>query len=235
MLFPMAELRSVTTPELKSMFAMVNRIKYTPVENIVDYIKNIPKMSGPIEVTSMVTRINMNLGCPKMANLAYIEEDVHVLGIDYFVHVHILCEEPDHSLSMMYGRKVIQLPNPGLRLYSCERLTLQFDWMGEARHNFIGHLTLVGELARRQHSRPRLHQRLTLISPSGTLGMEVATWVTMSVVTTPLMVILSLASESKPPPLLGTSTGTLFWSSTSVIGLTRLSTRWKGLDDSRNG
>jgi hypothetical protein len=29
MLFPMAELRSVTTPELKSLFAMVNRIKYT--------------------------------------------------------------------------------------------------------------------------------------------------------------------------------------------------------------
>jgi hypothetical protein len=28
-LFPMAELRSVTTPELKCMFAMVNRIKYT--------------------------------------------------------------------------------------------------------------------------------------------------------------------------------------------------------------
>jgi hypothetical protein len=35
--FPMAELRSITTPELKCLFAMVNRIKYTPVANIVDY------------------------------------------------------------------------------------------------------------------------------------------------------------------------------------------------------
>jgi hypothetical protein len=30
-------------------------------------------MSGPIECNSMVTQIAMNLECPKMANLAYIE------------------------------------------------------------------------------------------------------------------------------------------------------------------
>jgi hypothetical protein len=61
MLFPMADLHSLTTPELKSLFAMVNRIKYTPVADIVDYFKNVTKMSGPIEYTSMVTRIAMNL------------------------------------------------------------------------------------------------------------------------------------------------------------------------------
>jgi hypothetical protein len=123
-LFPMAKLRSDTTPELKCLFVMLNRIKYTPVADIVDYFKNVHKMSGPIECTSMVTRIAMNLGCPKMANLAYIEGDVSDLGLDQFVRVHILREEPDHSLSMLYGRKVIQLPNLGLRLYSCESHTL---------------------------------------------------------------------------------------------------------------
>jgi hypothetical protein len=69
----MAELRSVTTPEPKSMFAMVNRIKYTPVADIVDFFKNVHKMSGPIECTSIVTRIAINLGGLKMANLTYIE------------------------------------------------------------------------------------------------------------------------------------------------------------------
>jgi hypothetical protein len=78
------ELHSVTTPELKCLFAMVNRIKYTPAANIVDYFKNVHKMSGPIECTSMVTRIAMNLGCPEMANLAYIEGDVPDLGLDHF-------------------------------------------------------------------------------------------------------------------------------------------------------
>jgi hypothetical protein len=56
----------------------------------------------------------MNLGCPKMAILAYIVGDVPVLGLDHFVHAHILCEETDHSLSMLYGSKVIRLLNPGL-------------------------------------------------------------------------------------------------------------------------
>jgi hypothetical protein len=71
----------------------------------------------------MVTRIAMNLGCPEMANLAYIEGDLPILGLDHFVHTHILREELDHSLSMLYGRKAIRLPNPDLRLYSCESLT----------------------------------------------------------------------------------------------------------------
>jgi hypothetical protein len=86
----MAELCSVTTPELKSLFAMVNRINYTPVADIVDYFKNIHKMSGPIECTSMVIQIAINLGCPEMANMAYIEGDVTDFGLDHFVHVHIL-------------------------------------------------------------------------------------------------------------------------------------------------
>jgi hypothetical protein len=88
------------------------------------YFKNVHKMLGPIECTTMVTRIAMNLGCPEMTNLAYIAGDAPVLGLDHFVHAHILHEEPDHSLSMLYGHKVIWLPNPGLRLYSCKSLTL---------------------------------------------------------------------------------------------------------------
>jgi hypothetical protein len=100
---------------------MVNSIKYTLVANIVDYFTNVSKISGPIECTSFITRIAMNLG---YSDLAYIEGDVPILGLDPFVHAHILREEQDYSVSMLYGRKAIRLPNPGLRLYSCECLTL---------------------------------------------------------------------------------------------------------------
>jgi hypothetical protein len=137
-LFPIVELHSLTTPELKCLFTMVNRIKYTPISDIVDYFKNVHKILGPIECTSMVTRIAINLGCPEIVNLAYIEGDVPDLGLDHFVHAHILHEERDHSLSILYGHKVIRLPNLGLQLYSCESLTLQFDRMGEVCHNFTG-------------------------------------------------------------------------------------------------
>jgi hypothetical protein len=100
---------------------MINMIKYTPVANIVDYFTNVSKISRPIECTSLVTQIAMNLG---YSDLAYIEGDIHVLGLDHFVRAHILREEPDYSVSMLYGRKVIRLPNPALQLYSCESLTL---------------------------------------------------------------------------------------------------------------
>jgi hypothetical protein len=45
-LFPMVELRSVATSELKCLFAMVNRIKDTHVADFIDYFKNVHKMSG---------------------------------------------------------------------------------------------------------------------------------------------------------------------------------------------
>jgi hypothetical protein len=91
---------------------------------------------------------------------------------------------------------------------------------------FQDHLILTVELAWRQHNRPRLHHRLTPRSPSGTLGMGVATHVTMRVaVITPLKVTPSRASEPEPPPMPGTLTGTLLWSGTSVMGLIRLSVR----------
>jgi hypothetical protein len=44
-LFPMVELCSVTTAELKCLFAMVNRIKYTNIADIVDYFTNVSKIS----------------------------------------------------------------------------------------------------------------------------------------------------------------------------------------------
>jgi hypothetical protein len=62
----------------------------------------------------------------------------------------------------------------------------------------------------------------------------VPTQVTMRVVViTPLKVTPSLASELEPLP--GTLTGMLLWSGTTVMGLTRLSSQWKGSDDSSNG
>jgi hypothetical protein len=113
-LYPMAELHFVTTPERKYLFAMLNRINYTLVADIVNYFKNMHKILGPIECISMVTQIAMNLRCPEMANLAYIEGDVPILSLDHFVNTHILREEPDHSLSMLYGRKAIRLSNMGI-------------------------------------------------------------------------------------------------------------------------
>jgi hypothetical protein len=65
-------------------------------------------MSGPLNVP-LWSPIDINL---EYSDLAYIEGNVPVLGLDHFVHAHILREEPDYSISMLYGHKAIRLPNP---------------------------------------------------------------------------------------------------------------------------
>jgi hypothetical protein len=74
-----------------------------PVADIVDYFKEICTLAGLIECTSMVTRIALNLGCPEMAHVSYIQGDVPTLGLDHFVHTHILCEELDYSIFVLFA------------------------------------------------------------------------------------------------------------------------------------
>jgi hypothetical protein len=141
-LFSKAELHSVTTPELKCLFAMVNRIKYITVADIVDYFTNVPKISGPIECTSLITQIAMNLG---YSDLAYIEGDVPVLSLDHFIHAHIL-----RDLTRPFDYILVKV--------------LHYNLIGWERHATASedHLALTCELIWRQHSRPRLQHRLTL-------------------------------------------------------------------------
>jgi hypothetical protein len=87
----------------------------------------------------MVTRIALNLGCPEMAHVSNIEGNVLILGLHHFVCMHILCEKPDYSISMLYegGCKAIRLPDLALALYSCQQLTLQLAQMGDMCHNYL--------------------------------------------------------------------------------------------------
>jgi hypothetical protein len=118
---------------------MVHKIRYSPVADIVDYFKEIRTLAGPIECTSMVTQIALYLGFPEMVHLSYIERDVPILGLDHFVHVHILCEEPDYTISILYARgsKALMLPDLTFALYSCHQLTLQLTWMGDVCHSYF--------------------------------------------------------------------------------------------------
>jgi hypothetical protein len=72
------------------MKAMVNRIKYTHVADIVDYFKNVHKMLGPIECTSMVTRIAMNLGCPEWPTWPTLRGMYLFLVLTICSHTHLV-------------------------------------------------------------------------------------------------------------------------------------------------
>jgi hypothetical protein len=232
----MVELHSVTTPELKCLFAMVKRIKYTPVANIVDYFKNVHKMLGPNKCTSMVTQIAMNLGCSKWLIWPTLW-GMYLFLVLTILFTHTSCTRKPIILYLccMVARRFSYLT----RAFNCTLVkVLHYSLIRWERHDIASedHLALTGELAWRWYSRPWLHRRLTLRSPSGTLGTGVATRVTMRVVvTTPLTVTPSLASKQEPLPLPRTLTGMLLWSGTSVMGLTRLSMWWKGSGDSSIG
>jgi hypothetical protein len=153
-LFPTVKLHFDTTPMLKSLFAMVNRIKYTPVADIVDFFKNAHKMSGPIECTSMVTQIAINLGCAEMANLAYIEGDVPDLGLDH-LFTHISCVR--NSIILYLYCMVARRSAYRTQSFNCTLVkVLHCSLIGWERHATasLDHLALMGELAWRQHSRP---------------------------------------------------------------------------------
>jgi hypothetical protein len=154
LLFPIRELHSVTISELKCLYAMVHKIRYS---SVADYFKEIQTLVGPIECTSMVTQMALNLGCSEMALTSYIEGDVPTLGLDHFVHVHILCEEPNYSISLLYagGSKALWLPDLTLALYSCHQLTLQLTWMGDAHHSY----------SRPPHTRQRARMEATQVTP----------------------------------------------------------------------
>jgi hypothetical protein len=150
-LFPTVELRFITIAELKCLFAMVNRIKYTPIADIVDYFTNVSKISGPIECTFFCTRFAMNLG---YSNLAYIE------GMYLFLVLTIL------FMRTSCVRNTIILYTCCMVIRQSGYLTRPFDYIlvkvfhcsliRWERHATASHdrLTLTGELVWRQHNRP---------------------------------------------------------------------------------
>jgi hypothetical protein len=73
-LFSMRELCSITLAELMCFYAMVHNILYSPIADIVNYFKEIRTFIGPIECTSMVTEIALNIRCLEMAHVSYIQE-----------------------------------------------------------------------------------------------------------------------------------------------------------------
>jgi hypothetical protein len=125
---------------LNAFFAMVHSLKYTLIADIVDYFQEIYTLSGPIKCTSLVTRIAVNIGCPEKHNVAYIEGGVPILGLSHFVHAHVLREESNHSISMLYegGNKVIGLPNQAHLLRSCDQVIVQLNTLENVHRSISG-------------------------------------------------------------------------------------------------
>ena len=59
--------------ELRILYAMVNKIKFSPVKFMVcQWLENY-RLVGPVECTSLITRIAQGLGVLNWAKFCYIE------------------------------------------------------------------------------------------------------------------------------------------------------------------
>ena len=81
---------------------------------------------GPIEDTSLVTRIASNMGILDGNSVPFIEDERVLIDEVYLVQGHTLKNGPDDSLvffSLGYANE-IPLPNAGYHLYNYHSLTI---------------------------------------------------------------------------------------------------------------
>lgn len=138
-LFPRGDIRVVRQDELKILYAMVKKIRVSPAECMIDqWLDNI-KLTGPIECTSLVTRIAQKCGLLENVHVEYLTVDREFLGEDYFVQGHTLKHGPNNTLIYHFPgyTNEFPLPNPGLRLYHCRALTLPLEPVGEVRRHSV--------------------------------------------------------------------------------------------------
>lgn len=118
-IFPHLDLGIIRTIDLRLPFTMVHEIRVSPVKALVAYWHNVVGSSGPIEFTSMVTRID---GIQSLLDGAFLSQSIPtargMVTKDYFIHDHMLKRGPRGTLVMVYGNHTAELP------LTCERRQL---------------------------------------------------------------------------------------------------------------
>ena len=100
------------------------------------------RMTGPIECTSLVTRIVSNMGILEGNPVPFIEDDRVLIDEFYLVQGHILKKGPNDSLvffSLGHSNE-IPLPNAEYHLYNYHSLTISFIPPEVARRHSVSSL-----------------------------------------------------------------------------------------------
>jgi hypothetical protein len=168
---------------------------------------------------------------PRDAQRGLYRGGVPILGLSHFVHAHVLREELDHSISLLYegGNKVLQLPNQAYLLHSCDQLIVWLNTLENMCRSISG-----PPRNRRRARQEAVGQ--TPSRPQWDTGTRVAfRGISRVVVHTILIVPLGQAMELEPPPLPSSPIGTTPSRGISVMGWTKKNTWWRGSDGSRAG
>ena len=129
---PRSDTRTVKKEEMLYLYAILKRVKLSPVKSLFEHWRTAAVHVGSVEMTSLVTRIATRMIGIRGARIAYIREPRLEIGVDHFVQGHMLRTNPDQSVVMIYRgySTEIPLPCPRLGIFNTKRLTLHL-MMGE--------------------------------------------------------------------------------------------------------
>jgi hypothetical protein len=87
---------------MRILYAMVRRIKVSPIQAKIRQWLTKFNMTGPIEYTSLLSLIVANLGVTQGPNVPYIANIWTLMEEAYLMQGHILKKGPDDSLVFFY-------------------------------------------------------------------------------------------------------------------------------------
>lgn len=134
-LFPRGDPRPVHDNEMIIIYAMVHKIRVSPVQPMIrQWVESI-EVSAPIKCTSLITCIARGLGVITNDQIAYISVSRVYINESYLVQGHTLKHGADVTLVFFQPgcRNEILLPNPGYHLYNCYALTIPLQTIEESR------------------------------------------------------------------------------------------------------
>ncbi|KAG2650706.1 hypothetical protein PVAP13_1NG199338 [Panicum virgatum] len=137
------DLRLCSLPELQCLYAMANKIRFSPIRSMLAHWQKMISGRSPIDITPLVTRVARYVEAMDGAEVTFLPETEtyrYEVGLDHFVQGHMMREGPVNSIFMCYPGydREIQLPCPRLSLHSVRSLTLQMEKREPARWSVAG-------------------------------------------------------------------------------------------------
>ena len=113
------DLRLCSLPELQCLYAMANKIRFSPVRSMLAHWQKKITAKGPIDITPLVTRVARYVKVMDGAEVTFLPEMEayrYEVGLEYFVQGHMMREEPGNYLFMCYPGYDREIKLPCLRL-----------------------------------------------------------------------------------------------------------------------
>jgi len=104
---PRADLRLYSLPELQCMYAMANKICFSPVRSMLAHWQKMISDRSPIDITSLVSHVVRYVKAMDGAEVTFLPEMEayrYEVGLEHFVQGHMMWEGPGNSLFMCYPR-----------------------------------------------------------------------------------------------------------------------------------